>query len=280
MAERTSRTGSALVPHCAEGALAAGLMASTSKHYKGDCEWLNVVGVGAAPQCAARDAHVAKGRPVACWDMAYLGKTKDLVQCYVRVSLNTDHPTHEAIEATEPDPKRFNKFGVLMEDGHYRPDGHVLVIGMGSKSHNYLGEHDWEARTLRTMERRFPGRRIVYRPKPLPVRSKRAPDGVRWPDKSVGVSLDKALKGASLLVCRHSNSAVEACRVGVPVECEGGAAHWLYSQTPIPGYAERRDFLYRLLWWQWRFHEMREAWQFLIPKATQLGLHRNIKGES
>jgi hypothetical protein len=93
--------------------------------------------------------------------------------------------------------------------------------------------------------------------------------------------MNKALAGASLVICRHSNAAIEACIAGVPVECSGGAAHWLYSRTPRPTTEERLDFLYRLAWWQWRFIEMKSAWLFLMKKAAELNLHPStLKGTS
>jgi hypothetical protein len=157
----------------------------------------------------------------------------------------------------------------------YRPDGHVLVIGTGRKTRKYLDVLGWEENALLDASRRFPGRRIVYRPKPLglKIRQTAKPDPVEWEYRSENTSINSALKGASLVICRHSNVAVDACMAGIPVECSGGAAHWLYSRVPIPTMQERLDFLYRLAWWQWRFFEMKSAWQFLVKKAAELRLN-------
>jgi len=257
---------------CADGAWAAGLHPHIRQAYRGTSLWLSVAGVGDARYNAARNDHVASGRPVACWDMGYLGKSKDLINCYVRVSINTDHPTHAMMDMTPADPSRWQALmRPKMINDFYVPDGPVVVIGMGPKTHDYLGENDWEANALRKAAARFPGRKIIYRPKPNSKHTVGQPlDAVVWPHISADETLRKVLKGASLMVCRHSNAVVEACILGVPVECEGGAAHWLYHRGPNPTEAERMDFLHRVCWWQWRFREMGPAWQFLVAMEAKL----------
>ena len=267
-----SRTGRAMVFPCADGAWAAGLHPHIRQAYRGTSLWLSVAGVGDARYNAARNEHVASGRPVACWDMGYLGKSKDLINCYVRVSINTDHPTHAMMDMTPSDPSRWLALrDSKMFNDVYVPDGPVVVLGMGPKFHSYLGEHDWETKALHAAAARFPRRKIIYRPKP---NSKAPPgrpiDAVVWPHISLDSTLRKVLKGASLMICRHSNAAVEACILGVPVECEGGAAHWLYHRGANPTEAERMDFLHRVCWWQWRFREMGPAWQFLVAMEAKL----------
>ena len=95
-------------------------------------------------------------------------------------------------------------------------------------------------------------------------------DSVVWNQMSVDETLRKVLKGASLMICRHSNAAVEACLLGIPVECEGGAAHWLYHKNPNPSLEERQDFIHRVCWWQWKFGEMGNAWKFLVAMEKKL----------
>ena len=80
---------------------------------------------------------------------------------------------------------------------------------MGKKSRVFLGAGDCELRKASELQQRFPGRSII-------VRQKRAQ-----------VPIDQALRGASLVVCHHSNCAVDAIIAGVPFECEDGAAYWL-----------------------------------------------------
>lgn len=259
-ADDGARTGRAWLLPCADGAASAGLRPRLRREYEGASEWLSVYGVGDPRYGAARDAHLATGRPVALWDVGYLGKSREVSETHVRVSLGADHPSPELMERTKPDPSRWDRLGLAMRED-WRHDGHVLVVGLGAKSRKYLGEYGWERGALESAARRFPGRRIVYRPKPS---ARGEPDPVGWPDVSVGTTVQQALKGASLVVCRHSNVAVDACIAGVPVECEGGAARWLYARGAQPTEAERLDFLRRLCWWQWRFREMGEAWKFLL----------------
>jgi hypothetical protein len=258
-----ARTAHGWLDPCAYGAWAAGLQRKMTSKYVGGSYWLCVMGVGNPVYGAARDAHVASGRPVACWDMGYVGKTKYLLNCYCRVSLNTDHPTDEDIETTEPNPYRWCLLGERLRNDA-DPRGPVLVIGMGPKAHAYLSDGGWELSALRAAKARFPNRDVIYRPKPL--RHNLVP--VEWPNVLEEMSITKALRGVSLVICKHSNVAVDACIAGVPVECESGAAHWLYSRHPVPTEPQRLDFLYRLAWWQWRLREkdMEKAWYFLMPR--------------
>jgi hypothetical protein len=69
------------------------------------------------------------------------------------------------------------------------------------------------------------------------------------------------LRGASLVVARHSNVCLDAVQAGVPFEAEDGAAVWLQRREFTP--ANRLEFLQRLAWWQWRAAEAPRAWQFL-----------------
>ena len=73
------------------------------------------------------------------------------------------------------------------------------------------------------------------------------------------------MRGARLVVCRHSNVAVDAVIAGVPVECEDGAAYWLRDKPYTP--EVRRDFLDRLAWWQWKPEECMKAWEFIRRMA-------------
>jgi hypothetical protein len=73
--------------------------------------------------------------------------------------------------------------------------------------------------------------------------------------------------GASMLVCRHSNCAVDAVVAGVPIECEDGAAKWLDGK-PYKR-RTRKDFLNRLAYWQWKASEAAQAWQFILKVTNE-----------
>lgn len=177
-----------------------------------------------------------KHSPRVMWDLGYLHRDR-----YYRVAIGRWHPTPEQIENTPPDPFRWDHLGIkLREDAN--PGGHVLVIGMGVKSVRFTGDAGWERRTLA----RYPG--ATLRPK-----------------KGNTATIEQALKGASLVVCRHSNVAVDACIAGVPFLCEDGAASWLLGKPYTP--ENRLDFLRRLAWWQYRPDEAREAWNFIEARV-------------
>ena len=80
--------------------------------------------------------------------------------------------------------------------------------------------------------------------------------------------IEEALKGKSLVVCRHSNVAIDACIAGVPVRCEDGAAFALYRDFERPTRDERLGFLRSLAWWNWKPSEAGEAWKYLISRLS------------
>ena len=86
---------------------------------------------------------------------------------------------------------------------------------------------------------------------------------MQWPEIDGATPIQELLRGASLVICRHSNVAVDACIAGIPVECEDGAARWLYAAGPVQPIERRASFLRRLAWWQWQCDEMEDAWKFL-----------------
>lgn len=191
-------------------------------------------GIGRPGHSAHRDRALHQGRHVALWDIGY---TRGLY----RLSVDQDHPWR-LLDATPNTGRTFP--ATLREDAG---DGPILIVGMGRKSQRYLGTFQWEQRKAAELKRRFPGVPIVIRQKP------RAGDG--------STSIEQALKGCRLVVCRHSNVAVDAVIAGVPFECEDGAAYWLRDK---PFTREvRQDFLNRLAWWQWRVDEAPKAWRFL-----------------
>lgn len=219
--------------------------------YVGDHDWLMLWGAGRAEHARAWREHVATGRPVVMWDLGYLGRGRG--GGYYRVAVNHWHPTPIDIDRTPADGSRWERFGLALRSD--AGDGPIVLVGMGPKSHSFLGDGDWERRTLARLRERFPGRAIVFRPKPRkPIPRLDCP-------VSMAGSIEEAIRGASLVVCRHSNSAVDAVIAGVPVECEDGAARWLAGKEYTP--ANRLAFLQRLAWWQWKADEAAQAWQFL-----------------
>lgn len=220
--------------------------------YEGNSDLLMVWGAGGAENAAAISRHHARGGRSICWDYGYFRRSKR--GGYLRVSVDDWHP-QRWIDSTPPNASRWAANGVSLRDDA-DPDGPIILVGMGPKSHKFIHDWNWEKRKLAELQAMFPGRQIIYRPKPgrshSPLPCKTSAEG----------SIQQLLVGASLVVCRHSNVAVDAVVAGVPFDCEDGAAQWLSKKPFTP--ANRLDFLQRLSCWQWHHSEAVDAWQFLL----------------
>ena len=236
----------------------AGHAVRSGASFSNRCQWLVLFGVGAADRDAARKTQVARRGRAIVWDMGYIAREKH--GGHLRLSIDDDHP-HRWLDATDPDPARWDALKVpLREDAD--PAGPIILVGLGTKSRTYLRAPDWEARMLKALNQRFPGRSVIHRPKP-------GHDFTKLNcERDTETPIAQLLRGASLVVCRHSNVAVDATLAGVPFECSDGAAFWLQGKPYTP--ENRLDFLRRLAWWQWRVSEAAEAWAFitrmLMPK--------------
>jgi hypothetical protein len=225
---------------------------TVSEDYRQMGDWLVLYGVGAPGRSDIRHAQLATGGRVIMWDLGYFGRLK--YTGYLRCSVDTDHPP-QWFDRTPPNPSRFGQLKIQLRDS-YDPNGHIVLVGLGPKSRSYLNEPSWEEQKLAGLRARFPDRKIFFRPKPNNL----------YPDIKADLidcesPIQDVLKGASLVVCRHSNVAVDAVVANVPYEAEDGAAMWLVGK---PYTRENRlDFLYRLAWWQWRSVEAFFAWQFI-----------------
>lgn len=246
-----SRTGGPLLEALFHAALADGTKAVRTKQYAGQSDLLVLYGVGAPDRAAARAAHVKSGRHVVIWDLGYFGRRK--LDGYLRTSIDHDHP-QRYLDRTPAISTRWDTHGIaLRDDGN--PEGHIILVGLGRKSRSYLGLPEWEVEQYQQLQLRFPGRRIVYRPKPG------HPSPEIDCERDEQSSIENLLRGAALVVCRHSNVAVDAAIAGVPFECIDGAAMWL-REKPFT-IQNRIDFLRRLAWWQWRADEAKDAWAFI-----------------
>jgi hypothetical protein len=200
--------------------------------YTGSQPLVMLWGYGRPDHAAIVTQHVAAGGRAILWDLGYFGKHDG----YCRLSLDRWHPSPELIEGTPAEPARWEAFEVELRE-EYKAKGKVIVAGMGEKSKRLLNLQNWEAK----MRRRYPGSILKAKQDKRPIES--------------------FLKGASLLVCRHSNCAIDAIIAGVPFECSDGAALWLRDK---PFTTENRlDFLRRLAWWQWKAEEAEQAWTFI-----------------
>jgi hypothetical protein len=246
-----SRRGKRMLQALADTA-PAGSVVTTA--YTGSRRVLALYGAGLPARAAVMRAHLARGGRVAAWDLGYWDRDDAM-----RVSVDNLHPTAAQLALAPAGETR--RPVALREDAD--PAGPVLLVGIGPKSCDLLGLRflQWETAALQRIKRSHPGRRVLWRPK-----GKRP---VQLPGATLahGQPIEDALRGCSLVVCRHSNVAIDAAIAGVPVQCDDGAARALYATNPAPAPAERAEFLRRLAWWNWRPTEAAQAWAW-INKAT------------
>lgn len=229
--------------------------------YEGDCDVLMLYGAGHPVRRPWWRKHLAAGGRVVAWDLGYWHRRVDNT-FHMRCTLDADHP--QAFIRPEP-AQRWHDQAIDLRDVS-RPNGHVLIVGMGPKSNRALSLRplEWEIRAAKAARAAYPGRRIVFKPK-------RPTDPVIPGFVCDRNSIESALRGASLVVCRHSNVAIDACIAGVPVYCEDGAAAALYGSgsmlEPVkPTTEQRLAFLRSLAWWNWRPEEAGKAWGYLIDR--------------
>lgn len=233
----------------ANAARKAGDAVVESAMYTGLSEWLVLFGVGAEVNNAARNEHVARGGKVLIWDLGYFDRKK--IVGHLRMSIDTDHPP-QYFDRTSNDPVRWGRFGLSLREDANRA-GPILLIGLGRKSRIYLKAPNWERSQFKKLVSRFPGARIIFRPK--------YPDRTQLPcEVDAETPIADLLRGASLVVCRHSNVACDAALAGVPFEAEHGAAMWLQQREFSR--ENRLDFLRRLAHWQYTAKEAAQAWTF------------------
>lgn len=207
-------------------------------------------GNGRPDLTAMIERHLAGGGRVVHLDMRYWGRA-------FRMAIDGLHPS-----ALPPAPAdRFEGQGFTLRD-EYDPQGPIILVGIGPKSRHV--DASWEERALKRIEKHWPGKRVIFRPKP------RRPY-VRLPvTTDAQTPIAQLLKGASLVVTRHSNVGVDACFQGIPVLAETGAPALLYGNDWTaprrPSEDERRDFLRRLAWWNWREDEAVKPaiWQWIV----------------
>jgi hypothetical protein len=245
-----SATSQAVLHAMRDAVRAAGDTVIESATYRGGADWLVVWGM--ARHDAERQQQVKAGRRTLLWDLGYIQRKK--VTGHVRMSIDTDHP-QAWLDRTPDDPKRLEVLDVhLRNDAD--PSGPIILVGLGYQSRAYLGCPDWEHRALDALRREFPGRAIIHRPK-----GQRDTTRLPFCTRDWETPIADLIKGSSLVVCRHSNCAVDAVIAGVPFRAQDGAAMWLSGKPYTVD--NRLQFLRRLAWWQWKPEEMGQAWKFV-----------------
>lgn len=228
---------------------------------------LMLYGLGGRDRLPFADRHLRGGGRTACWDAGYWGRKGE--DRYFRLAFDGFHCPQMIMRGADPGPERWASAGLAAIRDKFTPSGPIVLVGNGYKA-NAVGAEGWSASMSREIRRTFPGRTIHYRPK----REFREPSVVR--DRVVDEgSIESVISGASLVVCRHSNVAVDACRLGVPVVCQDGAAACIYPSKlsdadKQPSLEKRMEFLRRLAWWQWSTSEAikGEPWPWIVRQLA------------
>lgn len=246
-----SRRGQNMLRAMVGAAPEVGVRCNVVQAYMGSSSLLMSYGLGHLERRRLTEAHVANGGRLIGWDMGYWNR-----QVAMRCTVDQGHP-HLWMRNMPGD--RWEQAGIALRND-WSMKGPIVLIGMGVKSRKQFGfqGQEWELRTLAAI-RAVTKREVLYRPK-KPERLERC--------RNAEGPIEQALRSASLVVCRHSNVAVDACIAGIPVVCEDGAAAALYGSDlacPVnPSDAERLRFLQNLAYWQWTPSEAVQAWRFLL----------------
>lgn len=240
-----------------ESAARAGVRVQSGAHYVPFDGLMVVYGAGRPETAEAVQKHRERGQRSVCWDMGYWGQS-------FRMALDGHHP-----DALPVAPGVRPIGGPLREDCD--PAGPIILIGLGPKS-RHMAE-TWEETALARIRAVYPDRRVIFRFKPGRVHVELP--GVETDGES---AIESVLRGASLVVLRHSNVGVDACYAGVPVVAELGAPALLYGNDlahPVrPTPEQRLAFLHRLAWLNWRDEEATRPrlWDWIVRyvEATPL----------
>lgn len=255
-----------------KAAPAAGIDVIETSAYRGESRWMMAWGPGAPARRDAIRTHVAKGGRAIALDLAYWQR-----ESKVRISFDGPHPQAFVMRKNLPTDRYANDIlnGVRAEfyghDGKsWNPNGPIVIAGLGPKALVQYGEQaisEWEADMMRACRARW-SRPIIYRPK----KAENAAPG--WASSvSRGGAIEDVLRGASLVITWHSNVAVDAIRMGIPVVCRDGAAAAVcpseLPDQPVPLPVEVRDrFLANLAWFQWAPSEASACWRFLQEQLS------------
>lgn len=240
---QTNRKAWPLMEALHRGAVVSGFDARLVDHGQVRPEsWLFVYGLGGLDR-----VQYAKRKRLVAFDLAYWDRKGP--QRKYRVAIGGFHSPGRIWKGDSPGPSRWSQSGMAIADRGGSQDGPILLVGNSPKS-TAVGASGWASAKSRELRKAFHTRKIWYRPKP----GRPQEYGVLCDAVSTQEPIDLVLAKVSMVVCRHSNVAVDACRLGVPVVCEDGAAaaiyprHWAGDQ---PDLAKRTEFLHRLAWWQW-----------------------------
>jgi hypothetical protein len=265
----TKEKPAAMLSRLFEGGVATGVDVQPIRHYEPRLGAVLVLyGLGAPDRMASAKMHRDRGGHVVSLDAGYWERKSEHRK--FRVSIDGFHCPQLIMRGSDPGPERLNASGIHMSSMAH-PAGDIVLVGNGQKAVS-VDADGWTARKSLEIRKAFPRRRIIYRPKRQFVER-----GVSCDGKASEEKIEKVLAKSSLVVCRHSNVAVDACRMGIPVVCEDGAASAIYparleDEARQPSLALRAEFLRRLAWWQWSMPEMEKGliWPWLLGVMNEV----------
>ena len=208
-------------------------------------------------------AYRSAGAHYLFWDLGYWGRRPQTApeDGYHRLAIDDWDTAVHMRRACLTD--RFEQLGLTVGDGP-REARDVLVAGMSPKAagtHGYA-YGQWEERIRASLTRIRPDLPVIMRPKP----NKRAVPQI---------PIYEVLQTTRLLVTHHSNAAIDALLLGVPVYAVKGVGRLASADTldaaalehPYElNYAARLQLLADVAYAQWTPQEMRsgEAWQHAL----------------
>lgn len=253
-----------LVHSLYQGAIKQGLDSKIASKGTSPDNVLVMYGMGGPDRLHIANKHVEAGGRLITWDAGYWERQLSDGERKYRVAFDGMHSPYLVMKGGTPSEERWAQSRIKMLSSG-SPDGHIMLVGNGPKS-NAVVSQGWSQAKAQEIRETFPNKKIIYRPKP-----RRPPErGIDCDMVSSG-AIESALADASLVVCRHSNVAVDACIAGVPVVCEDGAAACIYPNRledykNQPDFKTRIEFLHRLAYWQWSTSECSKGivWPWLI----------------
>lgn len=209
------------------------------------------------------------GGQVIFFDLGYFGRSNATSADSIRLSINGNHPQKYAHLAPK-DPSRFNKLPFNIE-ALYKPDGHIVLCGLGRKSRQLYGYNgmEWERKMVSRIKEAFPESLITYRPKP------KHDESLVGTRKGNAGTIRDVINGASLVVCHHSNVSIDCALLGVPCVCFDGLGSNLWGNVieegiELPSVEERKAFLENAAWFNWYIHESPEILHFIDSIAEKI----------
>lgn len=230
----------------AEAAADRGWAVRRAPQFTGGSDLLILWGPGAPNRFDPMRRQLAAGGHVVALDLAYWDRERK-----VRVSIDAAHPQLWVMRRSWPE-RRLLDDQVPIADA-WNPHGPVVIAGLGDKARVQYGAavvDDWEREMFMSARARA-DRPVLYR------RKRPGSSVPNWATLTTDAPIDDVLVGASLLITWHSNVAVDAIRLGIPVLCRDGAAAAVSRSSfgperPQPlSDVNRRRFLSNLAWFQW-----------------------------